>query len=416
MGAIDGMHDDPNQRLVRALRALYERAHMGIRLGLEPMQNACKRADHPERAFEAVHVAGTNGKGSTSAMVEAMVRASGRRTGLYTSPHLCRFAERIRIDGEPLSDERLADVLERAMALGPDLSFFETATLAAFLAFRDHGVEVGIVEVGIGGRFDATNVLPSPRVTAITRIALDHMDKLGATLERIAGEKAGIAKPNVPMVVGPVAEGPRRVIEEAANAVGAPVVSVDASIEEKVPSDAVALSGKYQRTNVAMAWTIAEILGLDEPSRLRGLEAARWPGRFERIDRDDGPYLLDGAHNPDGAAALVESLEADPRARVLVFGAMADKAWPEVLDRLVRLAPRPEQRVYVEPAGRAAAPTHLLAERHPGRTAPNVEAALSTARAIGGPSALVVVTGSLYLVGSARAHLLGLPQDPPIAL
>ncbi|HEY8079779.1 MAG TPA: Mur ligase family protein, partial [Labilithrix sp.] len=175
--------------LASALTALYARVPLGMRLGLDAMHASCTHMRHPERAFEVVHVAGTNGKGSTSAMVEAIARAAGRRTGLYTSPHLCRFAERIRIDGEPIDDDALAATLSRALG-EEDLSFFETATLAAFLAFRERRVELAVVEVGIGGRLDATNVIPPPRCAAITRVALDHMDKLGDTLEAIAREKA----------------------------------------------------------------------------------------------------------------------------------------------------------------------------------------------------------------------------------
>ena len=195
--------------LSRALHDLYARVPLGMRLGLDAMRAACTRAGNPELSFEVAHVAGTNGKGSTCAMVESMARAAGKKTGLYTSPHLCRFAERIRIDGEPISDETLADVLDRALDLGPELSFFEAATLAAFLAFRDANVDVAVVEVGIGGRLDATNVVARPRVTAITRVALDHMDRLGDTLESIAREKAGIAKPGVAMVLGPMAHNVR---------------------------------------------------------------------------------------------------------------------------------------------------------------------------------------------------------------
>src|SRR5580698_1143434 len=163
-----------------------------MRLGLGPMRDACARMGHPEDAFAAVHVAGTNGKGSVCAMLESIARAQGLRTGLYTSPHLCRFAERIRIDGEPISDPQLADLLYGALHEGPDLSFFEVATLTAFLAFRQASVDVGILEVGLGGRLDATNVLPQVRAAAITRIALDHADRLGPTLVDIAREKAGI--------------------------------------------------------------------------------------------------------------------------------------------------------------------------------------------------------------------------------
>lgn len=423
----------------RTLEKLYARASLGMQLGLDRMRAACARAGHPERAFDVVHVAGTNGKGSTAAMVEAVARAAGLRTGLYTSPHLCRFAERIRIDGESIGDDDLVRALEEAIALGPDLSFFETATLAAFLAFRAHAVDLAVVEVGIGGRFDATNVVERPRVTAITRVAFDHMDRLGNTLEDIAREKAGIAKPGCPLVVGPLPEGPMRVVENVARSVGAPIVRV-AERPEALPAER-ALRGAYQGHNAAVARTIAAQLDFDDAAIARGLSTARWPGRFERIDRPDGPYLLDGAHNPDGARALAASLDgaralaaspgdartppprlgsdgadtdgADAASCTLVFGAMADKAWPEVLDIL---APLTTRRVYVAPKGRSAAPLDELARRHPGIGVADVATALQTARAQAGASGLVVVTGSLYLVGEARAILLGLPQDPPVAL
>ncbi len=190
--------------LADSLARLYARIPLGMRLGLDPMREACARFGHPERAFESVHVAGTNGKGSVCAMVESIARAAGMKTGMFTSPHLCRFAERIQIAGEPLDDATLTATLDRALDGAPELSFFETATLAAFLAFRDAKVDVAIVEVGIGGRLDATNVLPRPRAAAITRVALDHTDRLGPTLVDIAREKAGIAKAGLDLVLGPM--------------------------------------------------------------------------------------------------------------------------------------------------------------------------------------------------------------------
>ena len=223
-----------------ALAALHERIPLGMRLGLEPMRAACARAGAPESAFPALHVAGTNGKGSTCAMLEAIARASGLRTGLYTSPHLVRFAERIRIDGEPIAD--VEPVLSEALTVGHDLSFFETATLAAFLAFRAAKVDLAIVEVGIGGRLDATNVLPSPRCSALTGVALDHQAMLGDTLAAIAREKAAIARPGVPFVLGAMPAEARAAAEELIVAAGAPIV------EAALPDDvAVGLAGPHQR-------------------------------------------------------------------------------------------------------------------------------------------------------------------------
>jgi dihydrofolate synthase/folylpolyglutamate synthase len=410
--------------LSRALDALYARVPLGMRLGLDAMRAACTLAGNPERAFQVVHVAGTNGKGSTCAMVESMARAAGKKTGLYTSPHLCRFAERIRIDGEPISDDELAGVLERALDIGPELSFFETATLAAFLAFRENAVDLAIIEVGIGGRLDATNVVPPPKVSAITRVAFDHMDKLGNTLEEIAREKAGIAKSGVPIVLGPMAPEVRAAALDVALAAGAlPIVMGDDP--DAVTRDAISLGlrGAYQHDNARIASRIARELGINDTARREGLANTRWPGRFEQVDVAAGPlrgsWILDGAHNPDGARALVLALGdtgsgaggAVPGA--MIFGALADKAWASMLDVLGTL---PCPRIYVAPRGRAATAPALLAAHAPGHVAATLPAALAHARRIVKDDAPIVICGSLYLVGEARAQLLGLPEDPPVAL
>jgi dihydrofolate synthase/folylpolyglutamate synthase len=394
-----------------ALRDLYARASLGMRLGLAPMREACARLGHPEAAFPVVHVAGTNGKGSVCAMVEAALRADGRATGMYTSPHLCRFAERIRLNGEPIDDERLAHFLELALTTGPDLSFFEIATLAAFLAFRDAKVDVAVVEVGIGGRLDATNVVPTPIASGITRIAFDHMDRLGPTLEDIAREKAGIARPGGTLLIGPIEGGPLAAIEAEVARVGATV--------RRAPSRDVetGLGGAHQKENAAVAWALAEAAGANERAIVRGLREARWPGRLERITGADGTYLLDAAHNPDGAAALARAL-AGERVGCLLFGALADKPWQGMLDALAPLA---DARVYVAPPvfaglGRAATDPAIFAAQHAGETAADVATGLRRARELAGRDGLVVACGSIFLVGEARALLLRLPRDPPIAL
>ena len=406
--------------LARTLEALYARVPLGMRLGLEAMRAACTDADNPERSFVVAHIAGTNGKGSTCAMVESMARAAGKKTGLYTSPHLCRFAERIRIDGEPISDTALADVLERALALGPELSFFETATLAAFLAFRDHQVDLAIIEVGIGGRLDATNVVATPRVTAVTRVALDHMDRLGNTLEEIAREKAAIAKSGAPLVLGPMAPDVRAAALEVALAAGAlPIVMGDDPDAATRDSVGLGVRGAYQHDNARIASRIARELGIPEAARREGLERVRWPGRYEHVDIASGPFagtwILDGAHNPDGARALVAALAEDGLApAAIVFGALADKAWSEMVDVLAAL---PCPRIYASPRGRAATAPVELAAHAPGRVAATLREALEMARDGASDRAQpVVVCGSLYLVGEARGLLLDLPSDPPVAL
>jgi dihydrofolate synthase/folylpolyglutamate synthase len=396
---------------------------MGMRLGLGPMAEACARAGHPERALRVAHVAGTNGKGSVSAMLEAMARAQGLHTGLYTSPHLCRFAERIRVDGEPIGDDALAGALEAALDLGPELSFFETATLAALLALRDARVDLAVLEVGLGGRLDATNVVPAPIAAGITRIALDHTELLGSTLDEIAREKAAIAKPGLDLLVGPGAEPVLSAIRETATALGATVslASADREAADCVHHATIGLAGAHQRENALLAAALARRVGLSREACLAGLASARWPGRLETLSTEAGPVLLDAAHNPDGAAALAAHLGAlgrDPRSTALVFGALSDKDWPHMLDAL---APRCAHRVYVAPTSRvttarAAADPRALAARHAGTVVDDFGAALGAAREAVGEAGLVVVCGSIFLVGDARARLLGLPRDPPVAL
>ncbi len=393
--------------LVDALRRLYERIPLGMRLGLEPMREASVRTGHPERAFPVVHVAGTHGKGSVSAMVEAIARSHGMRTGLYTSPHLCRFAERIRLDGEPVTDDALADLLGRALDEGPDLSFFETATLAAFLAFREARVDIAVVEVGLGGRLDATNVIPTPRAAAITRIALDHTDRLGTTLVEIAREKAGIAKPGLDLVLGPMPPDVRAAIDEVAHAAGATTTMLADSAP--LPS-VIGLAGTHQKDNARIAAELARRIGASARAIDDGLADVRWPGRLERI----GNVLLDAAHNPDGAEALaahVRTLGIPPERVSLVFGTLADKDWAPMLDTLAPLA---KSRLYVAPSGasRSAVDPSAMVARHAGTVSQSLPEALAASRQAG----LTVVAGSLVLVGQARALLLGLPRDPPVAL
>jgi len=389
----------------RQLEALYARVPLGMRLGLDAMRVACDKSNNPESSFSSVHVAGTNGKGSVCAMVEAIARASGLKTGMYTSPHLVRFAERIRIDGEPVIDESLEAVLDEA--LSNDVSFFETATLAAFLAFREHKVDIAVIEVGIGGRLDATNVLPAETVkcSAIAKIALDHMDKLGNTLPEIAAEKAAIARTGVPFVYGAQPVDVTLEIARATDAVKAPRVF---ATEYK---GTIGLAGLHQRYNAGIAAAVGRELAFSSSAIENGIGKVKWPGRMEWISAQGGSFLLDGAHNPDGMAALVASLRHQQIGAV-IFGALADKAWRPMLERLATLdAPR----FYVSPQGRAPAKAEELNEVARGRGEASLGEALRSARAVAG-ALPVVICGSLYLVGEARATLLDLPRDPTVAL
>jgi len=380
------------------------------------MSEACARFGHPERAFRAVHVAGTNGKGSVSAMIATMLHAEGKRVGLYTSPHLCRFAERIRIANEPIDDALLVPLLEEVLEGAPELTFFEAATLTAFLAFARAGVEVAVVEVGLGGRLDATNVIPSPLATAITRIAIDHVAQLGDSIASIAREKAGILKPGVPVVLGPLQDEARTEIIDIAHKARTQVIFAENEAENPLLDGSMGLDGPHQRDNAAIAIALGKLLGLRETSIARGLREVRWPGRLETLSTPEGTYLLDAAHNPDGASSLARALrtrDLDSKRVALVFGAMADKDYPAMLDLLVPFA---EHRVYVAPQGRTPADPQALATTFGGITADSVQRGIELARNAVGPEGLVVIAGSIFLVGEARSLLLGIPRDPLIAL
>jgi len=408
-----------------ALGELYARAARGMRLDLAEMRAACKLYGDPQDAFPVVHVAGTNGKGSVSAMVEAIARRSGKRTGLFTSPHLCRFAERIQIDGTPIGDDHLASALADALVRAPDLTFFETATLACFAVFREAKVDIAVLEVGIGGRLDATNVVRAPVAAAITRIAMDHTDKLGDSLESIAREKAGIAKPGLDVVLGRMPDSIAGVIHDVARAAGATTTRVEERVDARAAvvglraRSRVGLAGAHQIANAEVAWLLGERIGATAAERAGGIVDVRWPGRLELIETEEGAVLLDAAHNPDGARALAAHLasHALPKRTALIFGALADKPWPEMLDVLADAA---SFRVYVPvrpgTLGRAGADPGEIASRHAGRVASGFDAAYAIARREVGAEGLVVVCGSILLVGEARARMLDLRTDPPVAL
>lgn len=400
------------------LERLYARATYGRRLGLERMQRAVSALGNPERAFEAVHVAGTNGKGSVCAFVASMARASGQRVGMYTSPHLVRIAERVQIDGVPLEDEVLADLVDGVLALDPELTFFEVMTLVALRAFRDAKVDLAVIEVGLGGRLDATNVIPPPRVACITRVAFDHMSDLGDTLAAIGREKAGIIKPGSAVVLGKLHPDARDVITACIEEVGARLVPLGS------PEPIVGAPLAYPRmamlgTNLAAAVSIGRELGLSPETMANGIEATSWPGRNELLHRNGQELtLLDCAHNPDGAVALSHVIDPsvlgdiDSRRDVaLVFGTLASKNWRAMLQRLDHAA---GHRIYVAPPVRTAADPAEMARYLPGEVIDAVPEALSRARDLVGSRGVVVVTGSTYLVGAARASLLGLRSDPAI--
>jgi dihydrofolate synthase / folylpolyglutamate synthase len=423
-------------RLLPFLETLPRRARFGMVLGLDRMVDALAKLGNPHLAIPFVHIAGTNGKGSTSAMVASIFQAAGLRPGLYTSPHLCRLAERVCIAGEPVEDDLFAEALERVMVAAPEnATFFEILTLAAFVVFQKAQVDVGVLEVGLGGRLDATNVVPQPLATAITSIAFDHTAILGSTLSAITREKAGIFKPRVPVVLGPLEPEAMTAALEMAERVG--VSSVQAvgqqirvtanrdDVQIEMPSGLrvnaeLSLRGAHQCANAAVAVGLAEIAAAQFPNVLpaitKGLSTTKWPGRLESIERDGKQVLLDCAHNPHGVEGLVSHVHAcglAPERVILVFGALADKEWPLMLDRVAPLAQR---RVYTAPKGRAPASLTEMATRFSGETVSEPRDAIHRALTGAREGDVVLVLGSIFLVGEVRAELLGLECDPIVAL
>jgi dihydrofolate synthase/folylpolyglutamate synthase len=406
--------------LKATLERLYELVPLGRKLGLERMEAACAAFGNPERGLRTVHVAGTNGKGTVSGFVASMAGAAGLKVGLYTSPHLCRFAERIRIGGEPIEDAALANSINSVMDRCPDLTFFEVATLTALLSFREAAVDLAVLEVGLGGRLDATNVIPPPEVAAVTRVAFDHMAELGDSLTAIAQEKAGIIKPGSKVVTGRLHPHAREVVEAKVQEVGATLVPLGSP--EPLPGAPLA----YPRcamigTNLAVAVTIGRELGLPPEKMAQGVENVSLPGRNELLHRNGQELtLLDCAHNPDAAVALVHSLdpsilgEIESRRDVaLVFGAIKTKNYKAMLKRLEPVA---GHRLYVAPPVSRAVDPALMTDVLSGEVVSNVGDALTRARTLVGSKGIVIVTGSTFLVGAARALLLGLPSDPAVDL
>jgi len=414
---------------------LFARGNFGVKLGLERMREACAALGNPERSAPVLHVAGTNGKGSTCAFAEASLRAAGLRTGLYTSPHLNHFCERIRIGGEPISEERACELLEEVRArapwaLGdPGLTFFEIVTLMAFVAFRE--VDVMVIEVGLGGRLDATNVV-EPRACAVASLGLDHAQYLGPTLAQVAAEKAGIFKRGAPAVSAGQPLQAARVLHQKAHELEISLwrPGRDYRYESSdvrpfcyqgprwaVRAGDLALQGHHQRTNAALACALLEasLLPLTERHVEQGLKSARWPGRLERIGAPEGragdaDVYLDGAHNPHAARALARSLPALLAGRPLrlLFGALQDK---DAAAMLRELSPLAASVHYCAPDSPRAIAPEELARLSPGAPHPSVAAALQAARS---ESGLVLCCGSLYLVGEVRALLLGeRPQPMP---
>ncbi len=419
-----------SELILARLQALHPKS---IDLSLGRIRRLLARLGHPELHLPpVVHIAGTNGKGSTLAMLDAMLTAAGRRVHRYISPHLVRFNERILLAGRPIDEPLLADVLdecERANAGGP-ITFFEITTAAAFLAFSRVPADVLLLETGLGGRLDATNVVPAPRLTLMSPISFDHEAHLGRTLAAIAGEKAGIVKPGVPLLSGPQPEEVLAVIRARCRDLLAPlgiagrdwtveaeeggILYREEGIHLRLPRPA--LVGPHQLDNAGLAIAAARALGDLAPSPAAiavGLRRARWPARLQRLTEGRLARLLpggselwlDGGHNPAAGEVLARSLPELARGRPihLVLGMLRTKDLRAFARPLAPLAatvvtvPVPDEPLSQEPAEMAR---ELAALGFAARPAPGVEEALAgVARELAGP-ALVLITGSLYLAAT----------------
>lgn len=389
------------------------------KLGLERITAVLAALGNPERAFHVVHVAGTNGKGSTCAMIEAGLRAAGVRTGLFTSPHLIEPTERIQIDGIPVSEadfERAFNVVhETAEKLDLDChpTYFETVTAMAFWLFKEKRVNTAVVEVGLGGRLDSTNVV-HPVLTLITPIDFDHEAYLGHTIEAIASEKAGILKPGIPAVFAPQRPEAAKVLDARAAELRVPVTRAEEFEIRDLHIDArgsrfsglvCPLAGEHQVDNAVTAALALRALGVSTD----GIAETRWPGRIEHVSPNPD-IILDGAHNPAGACALARYLERfyGGRRIWLVYGAMRDKAIEEVAgvlfplaSELILTAPDTSRALRPEALAEFAASGHIGS--HIEQT---VEAAINYARAHAADEDVIVITGSLFVVGEARKFFL----------
>jgi len=422
------------------LEKLWQRNRFGIVMGLEWMERLADLMGHPERAYAVIHVTGTNGKGSVCALLESMLRAAGYRVGLYTSPHLVRFNERIKVNGEPVGDDALEELVAAIDPLADqatdetkrDGTFFEYTTALAFEHFRRMQVQVAVIEVGLGGRLDATNIV-MPRVAVITSVGLEHLQYLGPDLPSVAREKAGIIKRGCPVVTGVLDAEAMAVVQQVATRQGAPLLRAEEAVSVRLIKESLQgskvsietatgitgrcllpLLGRHQIRNLAVAIAIMDVLvetrAVDaEPDVwFKGVEAVSWPGRLQLL-RDRPPVILDGAHNPHAAEVLADFIRRllKPRPVGMVFGMCADKDVAGFLGRVAPLldrlwvVPVPDERnMPLERVLTAARMAGLDGKTVTAELAPAYDEAVAWAESAGGA---VCVAGSLFLAGAVLA-------------
>ena len=382
-----------------ALDYLNWRAIFGIKEGLERIKALAEKLNQPQNFYETIHVTGTNGKGSVCAMLAEILKADGLNVGLFTSPHLESYCERISINGENISEKDFAAQIEIVKNCNVDATHFETLTAAAFNYFKQRQVDIAVIEVGLGGTLDSTNII-TPKISVITNVALDHENILG-NLENIAHNKAGIIKPNVPAVTGATGL-PLEIIRDVAKKNNSPLYEVNAPADVKLN-----LRGDYQKFNAAVAINTARVLGIDDEKIFTALERVTWAGRFEIVDTKFGKVIIDGAHNPNGAKALRQSLDKyfPTGKRVWLFGALGDKNFGEMIKILFRAD---DFVIVTPPNSERAAPVEILCERLTENGIENIsEKNLSKAvEKFLHFDRIKIAAGSLYLIGDVRSKIL----------
>ena len=392
----------------------------GFGAGLRAFSQLLARLNNPQTSFQILHVAGTNGKGSVCALLAQALMCAGKRTGLFVSPHLVNPTERISVDGVEISPDDFARCVQMVLTQEKEpLNFFEILTAAALLYFKEKNVQYVVLETGLGGRKDPTNVC-KPIISVISSIGLDHTQILGDTLEQIAAEKAGIIKPQIPVFCGPMLPQARKVIAQSAHAQNAPVHFVQEGDpfslekidfqrgnlllkkgEENYP---LHLLGKFQPVNACLVWHVLRFLNVPEDAILKAFKTVQIPGRFEIMETEKNTFILDGAHNPQAGAALMEFWQQTPYAKdsVLVCGFMKDKDYKKMLEIFV---PHFQKIILTVPSSPRAAGQAEFADF---LTRPNIilEPDLTAALTRAGEVAKrVLCSGSFYLVGQIRARL-----------
>ncbi|CAI8284542.1 MAG: Folylpolyglutamate synthase [Opitutia bacterium UBA7350] len=403
----------PPTSFAEACTYLYALRDQGSKYGLERIEALVRALKNPHHRYPVIHVAGTNGKGSVCAMLEALYRANGYRTGLFTSPHLMHLGERIQVNRQTLKESSILEYTQRMQSLGdpskPTPSFFEYITAMAWLHFAKLEVDLAIIETGLGGRLDATNVI-LPELSIITSISLDHCDLLGDTLADIACEKGGIIKPDKPVLLGCLPPEAEKELRRIATEQGSKLYCVRERFPDGASLPVTNLKGQFQRWNAALAVYATEILQAEFPiQQINALQSVDWPGRWQRIQLSDRELILDATHNPEGASALEQNLRELKTPPVIIAGTLGEDRGRNLIQTI---APFARELILVEPSQPRATPATSLHAYLPSDFKNPVCTDSLTSLfpkphtcTAGRPHDIILVTGSIYLIGEVLTRL-----------